>query len=472
MSSAGDNLSAKNVNTENIRIHGIIDWTGADFYPPLGGGGPGGDTPTLAAVLEAGNDANNEEILNVGKITLSANGNNVNQDASISGASSVACQSITTTFATALEVTVGDDLALGTAQASGGTITFNAQAGQGACSITGPSAQNRCVVTNCDFTSTSNAFPPSIDDDTLDDVLQRGNDANNQSITGVNQITAAQVSATVGDFTNAGVTALLSAPVISSRALTINATGAVGQTQGIINLNVGASTASAEIDFTGFGAATETDTFIKGHDGTYKTVCTNLDLSDPTNVLPPDAERFEWGAHIFPSNLHGVESDDEDWKYFGDDFGPQFTDNECYAITAPTTNPSHARQIIKVTFNVVEYGWGNILIGLDKANLNGTSPVGLTGKAFSTKVDGKGIQTADRQKIGQCTMYFYVEGMPTDGTQIRIYPKVKTNFDDQGRVSIKFGPGIDHDGPTAGISAPVIIQGFPVPPQWRNYTGS
>lgn len=472
MSSFGANFTTENLSTKNIRVNGVIDWRGADFDPPLGGGGPGGDTPTLAAVLESGNNANQEEILNVSRITMQANGNNVLQDASVSGVTRLECNDCIATNVQSLIANVAIDLELGAAQSSGGNIIFNAQALPQSCSITGPSAQNKCVVTNCDFTSTTNSFPPSIDDDTLDDVLQRGNDANNQNITGVNQITAAQVTGTLGDFTNAGVSGLLTSQVMSTRSLTVNGTSVPGQTVGTINLNVGASIARCEIDFTGFSLATEADTFIKGHDGTYKTVCTNLDLSDPTNVLPPDSERFEWGAHIFPSNLHGVTSDDEDWKYFGDDFGPQFTDNECYAITAPTTNASHSRQIIKVTFNVVEYGWGNILIGLDKANLNGTSPVGLTGKAFSTKVDGKGIQTADRQKIGQNTMYFYVEGMPTDGTQIRIYPKVKTNFSDQGRVSIKFGPGIDHDGPTAGISAPVIIQGFPVPPQWRNYTGS
>ena len=69
-------------------------------------------------------------------------------------------------------------------------------------------------------------------------------------------------------------------------------------------------------------------------------------------------------------------------------------------------------------------------------------------------------------------MVFVVDNMPTDGTQIRIYPKVKTDFDDQGKISIQFGPGIDHDGPTESLVGAVIIQGGPVPSQWRTYTGS
>jgi hypothetical protein len=277
---------------------------------------------------------------------------------------------------------------------------------------------------------------------------------------------------------NQAISNALSVGATAVQATQISATGSLSANAMTgRNININSSiTENATLDFTGNAGAVRT--FIEGDDTLTNgvpnlTKCTYLDLRDPSNELGlPQQEAWEWGAYIQPSVKRGVVSDNQDWQYFGSNFGPQFSDNECYAITKGTTNPAHARQLIKVTFNVVEFGWGNIMIGLDRANLNGTSPTELTGKTFSTKVDGKGIQTADRQKIGQCTMVFVVDNMPVDGTQIRIYPKVKTDFTDQGKISIQMGPGIDHDGPTASLVGAVIIEGRPVPSQWRTYTGS
>ena len=177
MTSYGDEIFTKDIHST-----GTIYWH--DFSPPLENEG----VPTLSAVLEAGNDANHESILNVGKIEMDKDDNNILNDASITGASTVQCQTLTTTFATSLDVTVGDDLSLGTALGSGGTITFNAQASQDATSITGPSATNLTTCTNLDLSHSSNKFPTSIDDDTLKDVLVRGSDADQNNITNVNFI--------------------------------------------------------------------------------------------------------------------------------------------------------------------------------------------------------------------------------------------------------------------------------------------
>jgi hypothetical protein len=532
---------------QDLVSRGKIKWT--EFEPPLTGGG---GNQNLAGVLATGNDANGQEIDNVGKMTMSGGGDVGLQTVdSITGVSNLECSNMVTTFATALESNIGDELTMGTSGGSGGIIQFEVTGAPGSHAINGASDTNRCVITNCDLTSSTNTFPTSIDDDTLGDVMSRGNtasatlnmngelitncqtistsevatplvqfstavgtllngshnpgnptvcsnldfvsgtgnifpasvagdldatlqlgnDANNQNITGVNTLTVTAVDSTA--IQNSGIcsTGSLLTPSVGVQCNTI------AESPAAVDISVGTTGGQAELDFSGRAGSVGQDTFIRGDVGldnlgnVKNTRCLNLDLTDSTNRLPTDREQFEWAAYIFPSVKRGVVSDNEDWKYFGNNFGPQFTDNEIYAVTKATTDPAHTRQLIKVTFNGVEYCWGNINIGLDKSNENGTSPVPLAEKSWSTKVDGKGAQVSDRQKIGLSTMYFVVDGLPTDGTRVRIYPKVRTNFPDQGKISIQCGPGIDHDGPTTGIDGVVIIEGGPLPPGYRYYTG-
>jgi hypothetical protein len=544
----GEQSSTGILTCQDLVSRRKIKWT--EFDPPLTGGG---GNQNLAGVLATGNDANAQDVVNVGKMTMSGGGGDVGLQTvdSITGVSNLECQNMVTTFATALESNVGDELTMGTSGGSGGIIQFDPNGAQGSHAINGASETNRCVLTNCDFTSATNTFPTSIDDDTLGDVMSRdntasttlnmngelitncqtigtnevatpliqfsstvgtllngsnnpgnptvcnnldfvsgsgnifpasvagdleatlqlGDDANNQNIQGVNILTAVAVDS--GSIANTGICSTGSL-LTSSVSVQCNT---IAESPAIVEISSGVTGGQAELDLSGRPGSVGQDTFIRGDTGTdslgavKNTRCLNLDLTDSTNRLPTDREQFEWGAYIEPSVRKGVVSDNDDWKYFGDDFGPQFGDNECYAVTKATTDPNHNRQLIKVTFNVAEFGWGNIMIGLDKANLNGTSPTELTAMAFSTKIDGKGIQAADRQKIGQCTMHFVVDNLPTDGTRVRIYPKVKTDFPDQGKVSIQMGPGIDHDGPTAALVGAVIIEGGPVPAGYRVYTG-
>jgi hypothetical protein len=544
----GEQSSTGILTCQDLVSRRKIKWT--EFDPPLTGGG---GNQNLAGVLATGNDANAQDVVNVGKMTMSGGGGDVGLQTvdSITGVSNLECQNMVTTFATALESNVGDELTMGTSGGSGGIIQFDPNGAPGSHAINGASDTNRCVITNCDLTSATNTFPSSIDDDDLGDVMQRGNtasatlnmngelitncqtistsevatplvqfsstvgtllngsnnpgnptvcnnldfvsgsgnifpssvagdleatlqlgnDANGQDITGVGTLTTTSVSSTAIQNTGICSTGSLLAAGVVAQCNTI------AESPASVDLSVGVTGGQAELNFAGRSGSVGQDTFIRGDTGTdslgavKNTRCLNLDLTDSTNRLPTDREQFEWGAYIEPSVRKGVVSDNDDWKYFGEAFGPQFGDNECYAVTKATTDPNHNRQLIKVTFNVAEFGWGNIMIGLDKANLNGTSPTELTAMAFSTKIDGKGIQAADRQKIGQCTMHFVVDNIPTDGTRIRIYPKVKTDFPDQGKVSIQMGPGIDHDGPTAALAGAVIIEGGPVPAGYRVYTG-
>ncbi len=480
MSSFGDDLFCKNLHATTIH------WE--DFEPPLESEG----VPTIAAVLEAGNDANKEEIRNVGKITLAASDSIAANDASITGASTIESNTLTTTFATALEVTVGDELSLGTAAASGGTIVFNALASAGACSITGPSATNQCVVTNCTFDSVTNTFPASVVDDTLADVLTRGNSAgstginmNSQDISGFGQLLAGGASAvqlgptqmfgalnmedaasTKHNITNANVigavaisapqitaSSVLTTPMISGRSANMN--GIAGDV--------------AKLDFTGVAGSATQLTEIEGDDSLtdgvpQRTKCTYLDLTSTTNQLGlPTIEQYEWGAYIQPTTLTAVESQDEDWKDFG---------TEVYALTTATSETGHNKQLIRLQFNVVKWSFANIMIGLDISDSDGSNKVELhSGICWMTKFDPKGIQTTDRQKPGLCVMSLYVDSATLkDGNQHRIYPKVRTNTTDApGEIRIAWGPGIDTNDNQSALIGSVLIEGKPEPKTFRTY---
>mgnify|MGYP003676533023 CR=1 FL=1 len=251
----------KDLFTKNLHSSGKIFWK--DFSPPLGNAG----VATLSAVLEASDpegDAGGHVITNLGSLTMSGDANIANSDGKITGAAEVQCNQLTTSFATCLDVQVGDDLSLGTSGASGGTITFNSQASAGACSITGPSLTNRVEILNADLTSSSNTFPSGINGD-LAATLVLGNsagstsiDMNAQNITNATTITGNTIhaSSTTGN---------------SSLSLTAN-TGH----QGGININ---GVSGADVDTFINGDATQKDGAVKN------TECRNLNLSHSSNVL-------------------------------------------------------------------------------------------------------------------------------------------------------------------------------------------
>jgi hypothetical protein len=64
---ATGDVTARDVDCRNVTSSGTIFWQ--DFDPPLEVGG----AATLATVLQAGNDANEELIDNVGKINMTPN---------------------------------------------------------------------------------------------------------------------------------------------------------------------------------------------------------------------------------------------------------------------------------------------------------------------------------------------------------------------------------------------------------------
>ena len=321
MSSYGDDLYSKKVVCDTIRIKKIIDVTDAEFKPPLSGGG----VPTLTAVLNAGNDANFKNVVNVGGITMQT-GNTLAEDGKITGATEVATNVLTTTTGNIILTKTND-------------IEMTPNAGTSFTGSVAPLSGNKTEFTNCDFSSSTNVFPTNIEDDTLSDVMGRGNSAgsNNLNMNGQNIENAASVTANTKvvtdsvDFeartgttlkgstadndktvcTNLDLTSAtnvfpssvdddtledvlgrgnsagthnidmnsqsitnangvdcvgLGATVVSSQtvnARAFQATAVAPQTQATLNLNVGSATHTADIEFSGFAGAGQT-TFIKG----------------------------------------------------------------------------------------------------------------------------------------------------------------------------------------------------------------
>tara|TARA_R110002012_G_scaffold1816_1_gene8773 strand:+ start:520 stop:2463 length:1944 start_codon:yes stop_codon:yes gene_type:complete len=336
-------------------------------------------------------------------------------------------------------------------------------------------AANPTVVTNMDLTSTTNTFPASLDDDTLADVMGRGNsvgandlNVNTQNITNATNITATGTVAT-GSLAATGV---VQAPSVSASTV-LQIGGASGISESVLNMN-STSTSTTRLHFTGTSGQTAFTTFIEGDDVELtlgsgiptRTKCTNLDLTDASNALPSAPDSANWGAYIYPSTGVAVLSDAEAKK----DFHPQ-----CYALTAATTTAAHANQLITVQFHTTKYSFGTIFIGLDISDADGSNKTGLTGKCWFQRFDPKGIQTADRQKVGCCQFTMYVSSATLiDGNQHRIYPTVSTDFTNPGEVEIYFGPGLDPNNPVDNpqLIGSVIIEGKPAPSNFRVYTGA
>ena len=89
MSSVGSDLIV-----DRIKVTDVIDWTNAEFDPPLQGGG----VDNLAGVLAAGNDGNGQKMLNIGGLSLHPNTTSTPPDRHITGAEEIVCQNLRATF--------------------------------------------------------------------------------------------------------------------------------------------------------------------------------------------------------------------------------------------------------------------------------------------------------------------------------------------------------------------------------------
>ena len=599
MSSAGDKLFAKKVTATEVKAtdvvctdltsSGTITWQ--NFSPPITADG---NIDTLAATLNAGNTANNQSILNlkalsmheddgttimnppdghmVGVQLLDANavtcttatilvnniGSNLTFDPNAGGTviegstlanNKTACTNLDLTSATNLFPSSIDDDTLGDVMTRGNqasttlnmntniitncqtvstnevatpVVQFNTIAGTQLNGSNLPS--NPTVCTHLDLRDATNLFPPSIDDDTLGDVMTRGNEAstilnmNSKDITNVALLDCA--NAQVG---TAGTQGQLS--VVG----TVNATSA---NIPYINLNHATGAANAKIDFTGSGGAGQT-TEIEGDDTEtavgsgipQRTKCSYLDLTDATNLHPaPTEERYEWGGYwrapetlllnsgagagtigqVFMGNY---ENDFTGWRYFrpcsdGQDqlnptsaaggavyskfqyldySAPPANDLAFYVLTAPTTIAAHNAQIVTINFPVTRYGYGRIYLGLYYVpNATPTAtPVFIdqSYRLLTENIAQPGL--ADLRKGGEIQFTWVLRGIPNypvDGSQWRIYPVLRTDDSEEyGAIEIRIGNAQPHNSNNAGSrNGQLSMYGRPFPQTYEvfDYTES
>jgi len=245
MSSFGENLRCK-----DIRVTGKIDWTNADFVPPLSTDPV--DIPTLAAVCEAGSDANGEAITGVSQLVMGTNTGAILNDKSISGVSHLYSGAGTFTTTNTALLNLGGDIECET----GNATTFKG-------SVSGGGAKT--AFTNCDFSDATNV-QATVASDTLAEVLTAGNTANTNILMAGNNISGG------GNYTAHSLSAVNTG---NDAQLTVRASSGH---LGYLNL---------------YGiAGVPADTFISGDTTTdangavKKTICTNLNLSNSTNVFP------------------------------------------------------------------------------------------------------------------------------------------------------------------------------------------
>ena len=159
---------------------------------------------------------------------------------------------------------------------------------------------------------------------------------------------------------------------------------------------------------------------------------------------------FEWGLYYEPTTGATIASNNEGKKLFGTDV---------YAITKPTSNASHSTQVIDLTFFVSDYGYGDLNIGLDFSTDDGVTKKTLLNQIWAAR---QGMAT---RRPGVGTVSFTVQNMPTDGTTMRIYPTIQSNFSEAGRVEISWGP---YDSGFTAERGFVKIHGRALPTTWRS----
>ena len=167
----------------------------------------------------------------------------------------------------------------------------------------------------------------------------------------------------------------------------------------------------------------------------------------PVTVSEPP---FEWGLYYEPTTGATIASNNEGKKIFNTDV---------YAITKPTSNLSHSTQVIDLTFFVSDYGYGDLNIGLDFSTDDGVTKKTLLNQIWAAR------QGAATRRPGVGTVSFTVQNMPTDGSTMRIYPTIQSNFNEPGRVEISWGP---YDTAFTAERGFVKIHGRALPTTWRS----
>ena len=240
-------------------------------------------------------------------------------------------------------------------------------------------------------------------------------------------------------------------------------------TSGEIELNVSAEGEEVELKLAGFGANGSTqDTKISGDSRTVdgvsvKTLCTHLDLTSTTNLLPIDKDdQLSFGLSYNPA-IAVVEDSTNVLAY------TRITVN--YFATVPVL-AEPTRYLIDVSFAITDYGYGPWSVCLGLAPEGSFDPVVLPESTIMTfpHIAGGGVQAAPIRRGGYQTFSFCVD-LTTSAVTRRLFPMVKSGYDDgdssdNGRVIITIG------GPVSAVTGtkngPGLISARPVPTGWVN----
>jgi hypothetical protein len=438
------------IQAENITSTGVISWNA--FDPPITGGG---GTPGLQSVLAVNNTAATQDINNVGSLTFQKDPGDPESAIVGDSTDTTKCYHLdlsdsSNTFPSSIEGNLQATLALGNdavnqsiQNLSGLTLTANAP-------ITG-NATNKAVITNCDFSSNSNVFPPSLNED-IEGTLIAGNDANGQSMVGLNALGAVGVQATT-----------VSAAVVNASALTVNSSA--DPLSGELNLSVSANNEIVKLNFTGFSNAQSQDTEIQGDSslksggGVKLTKCTYLDLTSSTNRIPDSDDDFVQGVYYAPSTQITVDFDDIDTIFH----------ENCY-WTFSTVDPSHTKWVVDMTFSILEYGYGDIVLSLKYQKFDGSNPITVyPGSEMLYVPEESATAFRSVRKVGQCHVQWVLSNLPTDGTAYKFWPACRTNLNDNGRMII--GMRVNGGNPDVANErgSPVIVTMRPLHPRIRIY---
>jgi hypothetical protein len=461
MSSYGNTIKSDTFVGNDVYVD-TLHWK--TFDPPLSGGGA---VPTLAAVLDTGDDANAESITNLNDlecVSVTASGdvsaNNVvvttkataNQfegsgvNPSITGINNISTNNITvvnelnatTTAITCNSLNATTNISAVTASIPTITATdVNTQDLQnpgGTVKVTGLQARS-------DINLEDDASPP---------VRHNINNVNTLNATAVDTTAVSSLQSSIAVMTGNNLT------------LNGNATEFTGQ----LNMNVLASGGTSKIDFTGLTGVSTIDTFLEGDKRLVggipiRTKASYLDFSDGTNVIPTSVNDYYWGVHYSPTPRVTKDFDDTALDVFNEN---------CYFIFSSTIS-NHQELIFDLTFFIEEYGYGDITLSIMYQRDDGTgSRVELPGSRMFYVPEESATAFRSVRKVGQCHAQWLMTNVPTDGLEYRFYPAARTNYTDNGRMIISmYVNGGDPNDP-AQRGAPVIFQARPVPRSFRFVT--
>ena len=285
-------------------------------------------------------------------------------------------------------------------------------------------------------------------------------DMNNHNINNALIVTAA-------GFSGVGVQAqsISSTGAINGVALTID--GSSTPNTGILNMN--ASTGgTCKLDFTGVAGSSGVDTEIEGDDtlnssGQLKrTICRYLDLTDPTNNIPIDAQDYRWGLLMAPN-----ESIVRDF----DDIQLSFGENVYFDWSS--TISDHSRCIFELQFFADEYGYGDYQLEWWYQRSDGTGPARQAYPNTRQLIQPNESATAfrDVRKTGTYRVATVLNNLPTDGFSYRFYPYIISNIStgdaSSGRMIVRIA---NYNNSITNVNvrgAPLIIEARPAPPATR-----